>query len=235
MMSDEKIEEQELESLVITSASTPSSRPSSSFTFYSRELEHVSSSSLSTQRTNHEREKARVRIRKNPTFKKSVILIIILTFMIGLFILHFDKQSIDLSEDAILKSSILKGKSVFSCPSRISKSENDKNEDLVEWYDERREKELQKFGSEEKVGVDINNGDQEETVKSLYPTNMTEEEIDKLKNNNYDGSEWTYYEFKSVMFEWKSRYLLKSGDKIFEVSCHFIPFLSDISIILQLN
>lgn len=109
---------------------------------------------------------------------------------------------------------------LLTCPRFIDKSLNDKG-DNIDWYDE------MKLSRETIEDDDESEGDGDGVTaasvypSSIYPVNMTEDQIFKLKNNTYDGSDWNYYQFKEVMADWKMRYgkLLKSGDKIFESAC----------------
>mmetsp|Transcript_8033 Transcript_8033/g.10213 ORF Transcript_8033/g.10213 Transcript_8033/m.10213 type:complete len:390 (-) Transcript_8033:97-1266(-) len=116
-------------------------------------------------------------------------------------------------------------KVLFQCPAYVDKSLNDNKENLVEWYDELKlENEVitTEDDQDSQASSSSSEGDYYSIEQpSVYPVNMTDDEIDKLKNQTYDGSSWTYNEFKEVMFDWKKRYakLLKSGDKIFESAC----------------
>ena len=150
-------------------------------------------------------------------FKKCVILLsvgslftyIILNQNPGLLL--SDQQKQQLGASSLAQSHTSRDELLFTCPNTIQKSENDKNEDLVEWYDTKREEEKEKYASSSES--------QQEKVSSVYPTNMNETDIQTMMKNHYDGSDWTYEEFKPFMFDFKSKYasLLKSGDSIFEV------------------
>ena len=86
---------------------------------------------------------------------------------------------------------------IFSCPGNITKSANDKDAMLTEFYDDK-------------------NFQIEESAANSKKVNETE-----LKNVVYDGWDYNYYGMKKKLYEWKSEHFssLKSGDSIFESGC----------------
>ena len=100
---------------------------------------------------------------------------------------------------------------ILSCPSNVTKAENDKEEWLNEFY----EHENNKFDDRHKNTTDTYSNDTDTIMKPI--------DVEKLKNTRYDGWNHNYNQFKDILYDWKSERFssLKPGDRIFEVSCTF--------------
>ncbi len=99
---------------------------------------------------------------------------------------------------------------IFTCPdpTKIQKSDNDKDEMLSEFYDE-----FNQHTTDEKG--DDGEGKSLDEAQAQQPI-----DLDELKNTIFDGWGHSYNEFKDILYDWKSTYFssLQSGDSIFEVS-----------------
>lgn len=161
--------------------------------------------------------KPKVVTRRYSRLKKSLIVLSIVLLLATIVLLHQDLLFGQQTNSKVHDSSIQ-----LSCPNEIEKSTNDKNEVLVEWYDKQRGQAKENYSDKSSP----NEGDKrrqeqsdDDRIVSIYPTNMTDKDIESMLNSTYDASTWTYNEFKITMFDFKQRYgrLLKSGDSIFEV------------------
>ena len=103
-----------------------------------------------------------------------------------------------------------------ACPVQLKKAKNDKDEMLVEFYDELNSNTssiIDYVASEEE---DSESGE-EEDKNEIEPQTIN---IEKLKSEFYDGWEHNYNQLKDILHDWKSERFssLNSGDRIFEVS-----------------
>ena len=92
-------------------------------------------------------------------------------------------------------------KLILSCPSNITKADNDKDEMVNEFYDHENNK----------------NDNSNNNVTEISSSSI---DVEKLKNTRYDGWNHNYNQFKDILYDWKSERFssLQSGDRIFEVS-----------------